>query len=1089
MGRSQGEARTTANEGAGSKGFPKLFGKYVLVRPMARGGMGELFLAAAGETGGFEKMCVVKKVLRSVEDQGVHRRFLDEAKVVVRLNHANLVQVFDAGRVDQEYYLAMELVEGKDLRAVWNRCAQLHRRIPVEVAVFVIREILRGLEYAHDAMSLELVHRDISPPNLLVGYRGEVKLTDFGLAKSSIKQEMTSPGVVFGRYSYLSPEQAKGLPADRRTDIYACGIVLWELLTGRQLFPSAGRSHQQALTAVRNPKVRSPSGLVPGIPEGLDAVVTRALAKDPKDRYQGCREFRSALSHIISSHFPGCDADRVGEFMRDIFARECKVEGRDIAKLAQQDFSSVRSHVQHTSSISIGEAMAVEDGSPTTTPLRDSEIIELEKARHSWDTGTSTENLRDAAKAWVGKMVAQRYRVEGIIGIGGMGAVFRVKHLALGKTYALKVLHRVYTRDADIVARFMREARAATQTGHPNIIDVIDIGTTDEEDVYFVMELLEGRTLGEVVENEGPLAVRRAVHIARQICRAVAAAHEVGIIHRDLKSDNVILISRGKDPDFVKVLDFGICKTTGSDSSDTSPGLVMGSPDYMAPELGAGLEATVSSDVYAVGCVVYEMLAGRLPFKGRNAIDVLMQKGAREADRVTKYRPEVPEPLAEALARCLLRMQQDRPPSMRALEYELTRAVDGRATAVAAVLGLNMEGDSGPSSGGDDPSPAASASFHRAAIASLKSRPPDYEPNDRTVVVTRPQQERTQIAPAPTASASAAPGVITAAQVRASSYIPLPTSPSTQTSRGSSAVGGAVKALALVLLGGVLASGLLLALSPDTFRQLLGTTGDSETPTAGSSSEPPATEALEAKIPAADLGAVGARLDLGGGVASPTSGTTSGDTEAELQVEDSDDGTTGGDTEGDDGAERPDGPMTAEELVAQAERAMAANHWREPPEQSMALALANLALVDRGNEAIARLRRAAAEELLPVASKAFRRKRWAEASQAYGDLIAVWPDHVEARELLFEALQNQGQILSRKKDPAATLAVADEILNMDPEDFKAIMLRADALLALGRWEEAKTTYSKARKLKPRSKAAKKGIRKAQAQLRKAGSPR
>ena len=109
------------------EGYPEVFGKYVLVRPMARGGMGELFIAASGETGGFEKLCVVKKVLHTLEDGAVHRRFLDEAKVVVRLNHANLVQVFDAGKVDEEYYLAMELVEGKDLRAVWNRCAQLHR--------------------------------------------------------------------------------------------------------------------------------------------------------------------------------------------------------------------------------------------------------------------------------------------------------------------------------------------------------------------------------------------------------------------------------------------------------------------------------------------------------------------------------------------------------------------------------------------------------------------------------------------------------------------------------------------------------------------------------------------------------------------------------------------------------------------------------------------------------------------------------------------------------------------------------------------------------------------------------------------------
>ena len=420
MSSSQGEARTTAGSEAESRGYPKVFGKYVLVRPMARGGMGELFLTAAGETGGFEKMCVVKKVLHSVEDQGVHRRFLDEAKVVVRLNHANLVQVFDAGRIDDEYYLAMELVEGKDLRAVWNRCAKLHRRIPVEVAIFVIREILRGLEYAHDAFSLELVHRDISPPNLLVGYRGEVKLTDFGLAKSASKREMTSPGGVCGRYSYLAPEQAKGLPADRRTDIYACGIVLWELLTGRQLFPSAGRSHQQALSAVRNPKVKTPSGLVPGIPEGLDAVILRALAKDARERYQNAGEFRSALSKVLSEHFPGCDADRVGEFMREIFAREYKLEGRDITALSQRDFSSLRQAAEHTSAISISEALvAGDDDSLGTMPLRDSEVVELSQARRVW--GTSSDNLRDAAKAWVGQIVGKRYRIEGIIGIGGMG--------------------------------------------------------------------------------------------------------------------------------------------------------------------------------------------------------------------------------------------------------------------------------------------------------------------------------------------------------------------------------------------------------------------------------------------------------------------------------------------------------------------------------------------------------------------------------------------------------------------------------------------------------------------------------------------
>ncbi len=1087
MGSSQGEARTPTAEDAESQGFPKVFGKYVLVRPMARGGMGELFLAAAGETGGFEKMCVVKKVLRSVEDQGVHRRFLDEAKVVVRLNHANLVQVFDAGKVDEEYYLAMELVEGKDLRAVWNRCAQLHRRIPVEVAIFVIREILRGLEYAHDALALDLVHRDISPPNLLVGYRGEIKLTDFGLAKSAIKREMTSPGVVFGRYSYLAPEQAKGLPADRRTDIYACGIVLWELLTGRQLFPSAGRSHQQALSSVRNPKVRAPSSLVPGIPEGLDAVVLRSLAKDPKDRHQTAGELRTELSQALSRFFPGCDADRAGEFMRDIFAREYKLEGRSVAELSQRDFSSLRSEAHHTTSISLGEAAGAEDGS-TAMPLRDSEIIELERARRG---GTSNQNLRDEAKAWVGRIVAQRYRVEGVIGIGGMGAVFRARHLALGKTFALKILHRMYTRDADIVARFMREARAATQTGHPNIIDVIDIGTTDDEDVYFVMELLEGRTLGEVVGTEGPMAVRRAVNVARQICRAVAAAHEVGIIHRDLKSDNVILVTRGKDPDFVKVLDFGICKTSGSgsESGRTSPGVVMGSPDYMAPEQGAGLDATVASDVYAVGCIVYEMLAGRLPFKGRNAIDVLMQKGAREAEAVTVFRPEVPPPLAEVVARCLMRSSQDRPPSMRALEYELTRAVDGRATAVAAVLGLNMDGDSGPQLTADgDPSPAASASFHRAAIAALQTRPAGYEPSDRTVVAARPTQEHTQIAPAPVAPYHSG-GVITAAQVRASSYVPLATG--RREPAGRSGMAGGLKALAFVVLGGLLASGLLLALSPETFRSLAPGEGRPPEGKVDAAKKIDATKVDETKVDATKVDAT--KVDATK-VEAADGGAAAGDATGGMDpliIDDAADGEVAMDSGVDSGVDsagdplvnpaedppdkgRAAGPLTAEDLVAQAEKALVESHWREPAEQSMALVLANLALVDPGHEALRRFRKAAADELLPLGTKALERKRWTEASAVFRDLVAVWPSHEAGRQQLLEALHGEGRVLAKHDDPARTLAVADEILSMDPGDFRALMLRAEALYALGRYAESKQAFARAKRDNPRSKAAKKG---------------
>jgi serine/threonine protein kinase len=1025
-------SQTRAGSGAQSDGFPQLFGKYVLVRPMARGGMGELFLAASGERG-FEKPCVVKKVLHNLDDAGVHRRFLDEAKVVVRLNHANLVQVFDAGRVESEYYLAMELVEGKDLRAMWNRCAQLHRRIPVDVAIFVIREVLRGLDYVHDAMALDLVHRDISPPNLLIGYRGEVKLTDFGLAKSAIKREMTSPGVVFGRYSYLSPEQARGLPADRRTDIYACGIVLWELLTGRQLFPSSNRTHQEALAAVRNPVVRAPSELVPGIPAGLDDVLLAGLAPDPSKRYGTAGEFRAALSEILARDFPTCDADRVSEFMRDIFQREFKVETRDYGELAQQDFSELRAAGQDSEAISISDVIALESGQSgrareradkrkvkDTIPLGDSDIVELDAPGARQHSQANVVSLRESAQNWVGRVVAQRYRIESLIGIGGMGAVFKVTHLALGKSFALKVLHDMYTRDADIIARFMREARAATQTGHPNIIDVLDIGTTEENDVYFVMELLEGHHLGAVVRAQGPMAIRRAVHIARQICRALAAAHEVGIIHRDLKSENVILTLRGKDPDFVKVLDFGICKHVNADASQTSPGLVMGSPDYMAPEQGAGLEATVASDVYSVGCILFEMLTGRLPFEGRNAIDVLMQKGAREAVRATTYRTEMPEPLADVIARCLSRAPATRPPTMRALEYELTRAIDGRATAVAAVLGLGASGDSLEGRTPDDPSPAASASFHRAAIAALDAPPPGYSPPERTVVAPPPMR------PTPMRS---------------------PDHP-----RAQHPAIGAVKALLFVALGGLLSAAVVVAARPELLDRVAA--GDAADRSGVRTDDAPAAPEPAVEPPKPD-------------VRPPDKVEPPAPTKAEPPP--SDGKAVPPTDEVPPAPPEPPRALDEKQLVAMAETAVKEKHWRDPAEGSLALALTNLALVDPGNPTITKSRESAAAVLLPAATAAFDRKRWNGAVTAYRDLVAIWPEHDEARVGLIEALFQQARVNKRHRNWENVLASADELLVVSPDDFRAVMLRGEALMGLRRYAEAKAAYAVARKLKPRNK--------------------
>src|SRR5262245_59144066 len=244
--------------------------------------MGALYMACQGEHG-MEKLCVIKTVLPHLADKEYVSRFRDEAKVVVKLSHGNLVPVFDAGMAGGlggvEMYLAMEHVDGKDLRAVWNRCAKKGIAFPVDVAVFIAAQLCRGLHHAHTVSTLKLVHRDVSPPNVLLSFFGEIKLTDFGLAASTLKTEKTAPGVVYGKVSYRSPEQARGEALDGRTDLYAVGIILWELLTGRQLFP---QSEPKLIERVRDPSpsIVPPSSYAPRVPPALDAIVMKALAKD-----------------------------------------------------------------------------------------------------------------------------------------------------------------------------------------------------------------------------------------------------------------------------------------------------------------------------------------------------------------------------------------------------------------------------------------------------------------------------------------------------------------------------------------------------------------------------------------------------------------------------------------------------------------------------------------------------------------------------------------------------------------------------------------------------------------------------------------
>jgi serine/threonine-protein kinase len=282
------------------------YGNYELVRRLATGGMAEIFLARQQGLEGFEKELVIKRILPHLAAEvGFVRMFLDEARIAARLNHPNIAQIFNLGAQGGTYFIAMEYVEGRDLRGVWKLCDARGEPMPAHLACFIIAQSAAALHHAHKATSkqgkpLGIVHRDVSPQNILIADSGAVKVVDFGIAKAADSSNQTRAGVLKGKFAYMSPEQAAGQKVDRRTDIFALGTVLHELLTGKRLFKRD--TDVSTLTAVGECRIERPSNMREELPEDLDEVVLKSLRRNPKDRYQSCEEFQLALEQWVLEH-------------------------------------------------------------------------------------------------------------------------------------------------------------------------------------------------------------------------------------------------------------------------------------------------------------------------------------------------------------------------------------------------------------------------------------------------------------------------------------------------------------------------------------------------------------------------------------------------------------------------------------------------------------------------------------------------------------------------------------------------------------------------------------------------------------------
>lgn len=318
--------------------FPRRFDKYILLDRVNKGGMAEVFRAKLTGAESFQRLLAIKCMLPTLaQDREFVSMFVDEAKLAAQLSHANIVQIHELGKVDDQLYIAMELINGRDLRHIIKTAREAGKRVPLPFAAYVIAKAAEGLDFAHrkkgvDGTPLNLVHRDISPQNILLSYDGEVKVVDFGIAKAEERATQTQAGMLKGKFAFMSPEQVNGDPVDQRTDIFALGAVLFEAVTGERLFQ--GKSDIDLLKRVRAAELPPLDKVLAGAPEELKDCLRRALAREPQNRFTYASELAEALSPLLIDNRIIFGAKHASEFMESLYAAEIQELTRKLQEYA-----------------------------------------------------------------------------------------------------------------------------------------------------------------------------------------------------------------------------------------------------------------------------------------------------------------------------------------------------------------------------------------------------------------------------------------------------------------------------------------------------------------------------------------------------------------------------------------------------------------------------------------------------------------------------------------------------------------------------------------------------------------------------------
>ncbi|HTV24684.1 MAG TPA: protein kinase, partial [Polyangiaceae bacterium] len=598
---------------------------------------GEVYLAGMGDIEGAERPCVVKLIRKEHRgDASFLARFLDEARIQSQMQHPGVAQILEAA-LDQEGqpYVVVEHVQGRDLAEVRQRAAQLKLQISWSDAVALVASISDALAHVHertdpDGRPLEVVHRDLSPQNIMVSYVGETKLIDFGTARGENRRCQTINGIVFAKPGYVAPEVAANNPGGVAADLYALGIVLWELVAGRRFLQGDSREHLAAVAkGERTPPALS---LWLAVPRELDVIVAKLTAPRIADRFESAREATELLIKVLAQAPSLANGER-----------------------------SVRARIAHL-------MLRLYPAEPARSRAEFADLIASARktggARPEWTGAPGKVDVKDLL------FPGTRYRIVRDIAQGPMSMVHEAHHVDLGRKVALKVLDRQRCRSQDAASRFRHEARVVAQLRHPNLVQIHDFGVSADGRPYYAMEYLEGETLADRLARQGRLPWTDAVSLCVQACQALETAHALGVIHRDIKPANLFVTTEG----VVKLLDFGITQTDVEPDRSASESLsLIGTPEYMAPEQIGQRSVDARADIYALGSVLYELVTGQLPHVGANTVTLLDNKVHDKvkppSQRVRKL--DVPKYLDRVLLTALATDMKDRYDNITGMRQDL----------------------------------------------------------------------------------------------------------------------------------------------------------------------------------------------------------------------------------------------------------------------------------------------------------------------------------------------------------------------------------------------------------------------------------